>query len=189
MYTLCVTEKTALQQRRFEAAFLEMSQEMPYDDITISELCRRAELSRKIFYRLFERKADVIYALLDHTILDAQSYHPDAYVDNGGLHQFLCFWRDQKSLLDMLQMNKNSRLLTDRVIHYILQDGGEFRRCFGLEEGCYSQEALVFYISGIFSVVLEWHKRGYDKGIDEMARALMYLLTAPPVKRPLGMLS
>ena len=73
MYTLCTTEKTALQQRQFEQAFLEYSLEVPYDDITISELCRRAGLSRRIFYRLFERKADVLYALLDHTMLEAES--------------------------------------------------------------------------------------------------------------------
>ncbi len=182
MYTLCVTEKTALQQRTFEAAFLALALEVPYDDITISELCRRAGLSRKIFYRLFERKADVLIALLDHTILDGQSYQPEAS-ESGGLHSFLAFWRDKKDLLDILEMNRNGNLLTDRVIHYILQEDSGFRRCFGLEH--HGQEALVFYISGIFSVVLEWHKRGFDKHIDELAEALMYLLTTPPVKYPL----
>ena len=64
MYTLCSTEKTADQQRIFEKTFLQMLLESNYDDITISELCRRAGLSRRIFYRLFERKSDVLYALL-----------------------------------------------------------------------------------------------------------------------------
>ena len=61
MYTLCATEKTAMQQRQFEEAFIELLREYPYDTITISQLCRYAGLSRKIFYRLFERKSDVLY--------------------------------------------------------------------------------------------------------------------------------
>ena len=56
MYTLCTTEKTALQQKQFEQTFLQMLLEEDYDNITISDLCRRAELSRKIFYRLFEKR-------------------------------------------------------------------------------------------------------------------------------------
>ena len=60
MYTLCTTEKTAQQQLQFEQTFLQMLLEMYYDDVTISELCRRSGLSRKIFYRLFEKKADVL---------------------------------------------------------------------------------------------------------------------------------
>ena len=49
MYTLCTTEKTALQQKQFEQTFLQMLLEDDYDNITISDLCRKAGLSRKIF--------------------------------------------------------------------------------------------------------------------------------------------
>ena len=56
MYTLCVTEKTAQQQQIFEQTFLQMMLESYYDEITISDLCRRSGLSRKIFYRLYEKR-------------------------------------------------------------------------------------------------------------------------------------
>ena len=49
MYTMCVTEKTAEQQKQFEQTFLQMLLEDDYDNITISDLCRRVGLSRKIF--------------------------------------------------------------------------------------------------------------------------------------------
>ena len=108
MYTLCSTEKTADQQRIFEKTFLQMLLESNYDDITISELCRRAGLSRRIFYRLFERKSDVLYALLDHTILEEESYEPDESVCTGDLPRFFAFWKEQKDLLlfiDSLRVN------------------------------------------------------------------------------------
>lgn len=186
MYKLCVTEKTAQQQRQFETVFLELAQEILYDDITISELCRRAGLSRKIFYRLFERKADVLYALIDHTLLDGQSYQPDESVGEGGLHRFLAFWRSQKPLLDMLKMNKSSHLLTQCAIRYILQERGPFVHCLGMDDMQYGREALVFYISGIFALVLNWHEQDFVQSIDELSAALMFLLNTPPVKHPLS---
>ena len=178
------TEKTASQQRQFEAAFLALSQEMPYDDITISEVCRRAGLSRKIFYRLFEKKADVLYALLDHTLLDSESYQPDPSVGDGGLHQFFAFWREQKALLDMLKMNQNGALLTDRAIRHILTENTQVQHWFGLDSVKYSREALLFYISGIFALILNWHDQGYSQSIDELSEVMMYLMMTPPVKHP-----
>lgn len=49
MYNKCVTDKAAAQQRKFEAAFLEMMKDKLFEDISISELCRYAGLSRKTF--------------------------------------------------------------------------------------------------------------------------------------------
>ena len=45
MYTLCTTERSAAQQRDFEATFLKLLLENLYDDITISGLCEEAGLS------------------------------------------------------------------------------------------------------------------------------------------------
>lgn len=185
MYKLCTTEKTALQQKQFEQAFLELAQEAIYDDITISELCRRAGLSRKIFYRLFERKADVLYALIDQTMLDAQEYEPDSAVRSGELHRFLAFWRDQKPLLDILKRNKAGSLLTDSAMRYILEEDSALRHCLGVEQTKFGKEALLFYLSGVFSLVMSWHEQNYEQSIDELAEALMYLMTTPPVKHPL----
>ena len=70
MYTMCTTEKTAQQQQVFEQTFVKMMLECHYDEITISDLCRRAGLSRKIFYRLFEKKAEAVYSLTMAELLD-----------------------------------------------------------------------------------------------------------------------
>ena len=77
MYTLCVTEKTAQQQQIFEQTFLQMMLESYYDEITISDLCRRAGLSRKIFYRLYEKKADILYSMIDRALMEVDYYTPD----------------------------------------------------------------------------------------------------------------
>ena len=41
---------------------------------------------------------------------------------------------------------------------------------------------MVFYVNGIFSLVIDWHERGFDRSVDEMARMLKNLLTSVPIK-------
>ena len=185
MYTLCTTEKTALQQKQFEQTFLHMLLEDDYDNITISDLCRKAGLSRKIFYRLFEKKADVLYALIDHTLLEGQSYVPDESVGPGELHRFFAFWKSQKDLLDILSKHQNSHMLTDRAIRHVMREDSLILHTFGADIGSFGTETILFYLSGIFSLVLIWHQQGYNRSIDEMSNLLMSLLSTAAIKNPM----
>lgn len=182
MYTLCTTEKTARQQQQFEQTFLQMMLDSDYDSITISDLCRHAGLTRKMFYRLFEKKADVLYALIDHTLLEASSYIPDASVGPGELHRFFAFWQTQGDLLDALLKHQNSSLLTDRAVRFALNEDTSLVHTFGADAGKFGFEAIVFYMTGIFSLVLTWHLQGYSHSIDEMSALMMEMLTTPAIK-------
>lgn len=185
MYTMCITEKTAQQQYVFEQTFLQMLLENNYDDITISDLCRRAGMTRKIFYRLFEKKADVLYSLIDHTLMRASTYVPDESVGPGELHRFFAFWLTQSDLLDALLKHQNSHMLTDRAIRHILNEDVAIVHTFGADSGKFGLETIVFYLTGIFSLVLSWHQQDYRHSIDEMSALLMNLLSTAPVKNPM----
>lgn len=182
MYTLCTTEKTAEQQRQFEKTFLQMLLDSDYDSITISDLCRKAGLSRKIFYRLFERKADVLYSMVDRTIMECEYYVPDESVGPGEMHRFFAYWRHQKDLLDALLKHQNSSLLSDRAVRFALNEDTTMVHAFGADENRFGYEMVVFYITGIFSLVLTWHSQGYNHSIDEMAQLMMDILMNPVIK-------
>lgn len=184
MYKLCTTENSARQQRQFEATLATLLLEMPYDSITISELCRRAGLSRKTFYRLFVQKADVLCALLDHTFLDFENYQPDvSVVGQGEMHRFLAYWKEQKQLLDALTISLTSSLLAERAVLHVMKEDHTVRHSFVADSTPCCRETIVFFITGLFALVLDWHHQGYERCIDEMAQLLMSLLTTPPVKQ------
>lgn len=176
MYKLCATEKSVHQQREFETALLALLQTMPYEDITISGLCQKAGYSRKVFYRQFEKKGDVLLALLDHTFQDFFTYEPDASVGEGGLHRFFGFWKEQKPLLDVLKANGLSALLSERALAQILYDNPEFLRRFGDGSNTFGREIMVFFLSGLFSLVMDWHDHNYEASIDKMSNMMMSML-------------
>ena len=185
MYSQCVSEKSAAQQRRFEEAMLELMEQKLFESISISELCRKTGLSRKTFYRLYEAKADVVYAMIDHAIMDAAAYVPDESVGSGGMHNFLAYWKSRKRLLDVLEQNRISALLQQQAIVHVLRESPEVVACFSAGKEEINKEIVTFCISGLFYLVLAWHHRGFDHSIDEMSRILMEVLMSAPVKEPL----
>jgi len=187
MYTRCASEKAAAQQRKFEECMLSMLKERLFEDISISELCRRTNLSRKTFYRLYEAKADVIYALIDHAILDSESFVPDVSVGPGDMHRFLAYWKSRRELLDVMKANRISSLLSQQAVIHIMNEDPEIVRCFGADNSRYGRDSMIFYVTGLFSLVLEWHNRDFAESIDEMSATLMRLITTPPIKEPLHM--
>ena len=57
----CGNNKMALaSQRQIADALLSMLEEMSYGDISVSAICKRADVSRQTFYSLFQSKDNVI---------------------------------------------------------------------------------------------------------------------------------
>lgn len=182
MYRMCTTEKSALQQRRIEDTMVNLMLEQDYEDITISELCLKAGLSRKIFYRLFEKKGDVLEALLDHTFLDFMAYEPGSDVAAGSLHSFFSFFKEKKELLDALEKSDLEYMLTDRAMDFIFQEDAARLRHFGADVDEFGREIMLFYLNGVFSLIYDWHDHGYDKTIDQMCALIMRLFSTAAVK-------
>ena len=185
MYTRCTTEKSSLQQQHLEAVLLQEMKTQSYADLTVSGLCEEAGLSRKTFYRLFSNKGDVLCALIDHTLMRYMSFHPDERLSVGTLdelHLFFEFWLEERALLDVLFANGLSTLLLERSIYYVMnEEPGILRHfCNNLPE--FRQEVLLFYVSGIMSLIISWHQTGFRKSVTQMAEIMRALMLTPPVQ-------
>ena len=187
MYKRCTTEKAALQQRRIEECLLSAMQEKPFAEITVSSLCEQTGLSRKTFYRLFESRQDVLDSLIDRTLREYIRYplpqSPDAAEVSADLLSFYCFWLEQRKLLDALSKNGMSTMLYDRSIRHILQEETDILRQLGIVTSLQENtEGLMFFLSGILTLVVSWHHTGYQKSPRQMAVITEKLLSQPPVR-------
>lgn len=184
MYRKCTTEKTVLQQKQFEKVLLESMLEMPYKEITVSELCRKTGLTRNIFYRLFEEKDDVLHALLDHTIMEFSTFAANTQTQNPNLQQleaFLIYWNHHRDILDALDKNEISNRLIERTFFYALNENGEFLRHLNVAPEDGQAEKALFTINGLISTIVYWHHVGNQKPPIEKAAALFKLITEPMV--------
>ena len=175
MYKLCITEKSAKNQVSLEQAFLRLALQYNYDNITITDICQEAGLSRKVYYRLFENKNDVLYALIDHALGGFEAYEPEMEP----LHRFFSYWKEQKPLLDALDRSQCNALLMDRVVRFVLTYNPSSLTDVYPGLLSWDRDTQMFFIAGLFGMMLDWHVRGYDNSVEEISLSLMKLLSEP----------
>lgn len=175
MYKYCATEESVRRQRQLETCLQELMLIDNYPQITISQICGRAGISRKSFYRYFTSKEGCLYALLDHAIFDGAAYYlpdrPTALSTHYIYERFFTYWKENASLLDALARHSMGQLLTERMLNYTVQEEQEFRYLFGALAH-ESTERSIFYICGIMGLVLTWHRNGFNKSPAQMADIL-----------------
>ena len=179
MYKYCTTEESAGRQRQLEQALLELMLINEYPQITISHICDRVGISRKSFYRYFSNKEGCLFALMDHAIFDGAAYYLPGLADRKTTRiiyeRFFTYWKDQHKLLEALNQNSLSMMLVERMLVYVSSEEQGFRLLYQTQ-GDDAHEQSLFYIGGIMSILLDWHKSGYQKSIAQMSRILDNLI-------------
>ena len=182
MYRKCVTEHSVHNQRNLEHTLLELMLKMPYGDISVTNICQEAGVSRRIFYHLFGSKQDALYALIDHTILDAGSFRTE---DTNLSLCFFQYWKTQERLLEALCRNQLWSILFERMLSSVMQEDYDVWRWLRAEDPEKRKEILVFNLSGIMGLVLMWYYSGFQRSPEEMAQMMENLMHKPLAKMQL----
>lgn len=184
MYKQCKTERSAARQRLFEQGLLELMSVKHYDEISVMDLCTHLQIPRKSFYRYFSSKDGALHALLDHTMMDYESFNA-VYTEGVSrtlqreLTQFFLFWQSRKDLLDALFRCNMGGTLVQRVIDHVSEDTIIPRRFLVDELPYVRQQVTLFCVSGLMSMVLSWHQEGYPHPAEEMAAITARLVSQP----------
>lgn len=188
MYLQCATEESSKRQRQFEMILLEMMGQQSYSQITVGLLCQKAGVSRSAFYHYFDSKDDVLSALIDHTLLNhylLQTEHRgDLQAYREKLRLFLCYWMEQKPLLDALQRNAMDGKLLQRCMEHTARRFFDERYAPFLGEEETRRQLTLFAVTGIFTLILEWHHKGYCKTVDQMMEVMERVMLRPLIVFP-----
>lgn len=183
MYLQCVTEESSKRQRQFELILLEEMGQRRYEQITVGQLCQKARVSRSAFYRYFDSKDDVLFALIDHTLLDYYKNQADQHNDlqsyREDLAPFLQYWQEQKPLLDALQRNALDGKLLERCMKHTIQRYFDERFDPLLGNEATRHQIMLFAITGIFTLILDWHHKGYSLTIEQMMEVMERVMIHP----------
>ena len=181
MYKTCHTEESSQRQRKLERGLLEALGKQPYEKITLTDLCRQLEISRKSFYRYFPTKEDCLLALMDHTLSDCNTaaltgWEGEQELKQMDLVRFFTYWREQEAFLNAVRDNGLGYLLLDRTT--VIVDAMKEK----LPPAAFERDQVEYFIAhGLMATVLRWHYFGFPCTPEEMASAFSRLLHAPDV--------
>jgi AcrR family transcriptional regulator len=176
----CGSNKTALQsQRQIARAMMALIREKPYAQITISELCKTAGISRQTFYSLFTSRENVmVFTLQTGERETPEIIPPERGHDGEESLRWLCRGYSEY----ILQNRELIKLLVDNRIDYLLYDSF-FEVMNGCEcflpgvEPCLRNYAASFYAGGIACVAKQYALDGCTTTIDGLQNMLMTLLS------------
>ena len=181
MYKLCKTERSAKRQREIEQILLDLMQEKRFEEISVTEICERANMPRKSFYRYFEGKDGAMQSLLYHTLLEFDSIR---LMDSGRklsqeFEEFFNFWKGKKSFLDAFNKSGFIGLLIDSSVEYAMREFGEVEKYLSESGRGEKMIAYQFVICGIMTMMINWYRSGFAEPIPSLARTATKIITKP----------
>ena len=170
MYKHCQTEQSAARQVLMEQCLLRELGQRHYDDISVTDLCRLAGISRKSFYRYFSGKSGVLHALLDHTMMELDSILADNSMvfRQSTLFLFFRYWMEHREILDVLNRSSLLSELTERAICFAFQHEMDLSSTPEQQrpEQLYRAE---FLIAGLIRDMVSWYRGGFRQSPEQMA--------------------
>ena len=176
----CGTNKTALQsQRHIAEAMMALLGEKPFAQITVSELCKAAGISRQTFYSLFTSRENVMVFTLQAQYCDGPELRePERMACRGDALRWLCRGYSEY----MLRNKALIKLLVDNHIDYLLYDSffDAMDSCDSFlpkADSCTRSYAASFYAGGIACVARKYAQEGCASSANQLEMLLMTLLS------------
>lgn len=173
------TNKLALQSKHWLLdSFYKLLEEKSYQEISISEISKNADLDRRTFYRHFKTKEE----LLEQYCQTIISEFIVLLLKQGTINKskvtiaFFSFWGNHIDFLNLLNR--------DNLLFFLLK---EFELLLaitrktvmsGIKESSITKEehyALAFFIGGFFNLLVKWLSQGALESPEEMAEIMQTL--------------
>ena len=181
MYKLCKTEESSKRQREVENVLLELMCEKRYEDISVSEICERANMPRKSFYRYFDGKDGAMQSLLYHTLIEFDMVRLNS-VDrkiSEEFESFFSFWKGKKDLIDAFHKSGFIGLLVESATSYAMEQFGDIEKYLSDSEVSEKIIAYQFVICGLMTMMINWYRSGFMESIPNISRAATKIITRP----------
>lgn len=174
--------------KKMDKALISLLEEKSFKYITVSEICKKADVNRSTFYLHYENTVDLLNetarSMLDDFIayfnidtksiankfsessLDELNFISDEY-----LHPYLSYIKDNKRVFltvlshsDSFGFNEVFQRLYENIFNPILD-----RFNYPSSDRKY---VMMFYLNGITAVVTEWLNDGCEKTIKEVSQII-----------------
>ena len=177
---------------KFDTALLSLLEKKSFEYITIREICETAGVNRSTFYLHYENTCDLLEEATRYVIDKFISYFPSDlqhitsnftkcditelnFITKDYLTPYLSFIRDNKRMFRAILSQPstfNFDLFFERLFEDIFAPVMN-RFCYPDSEQKY---VLMFYLSGLNAVILEWLKNDCSKSIPEVEEIIRYCI-------------
>ena len=176
------TEKSSSRQQRIEECFLQNLAKLPYDQISVAELCRQMGISRRLYYTYFQDKETCLFSLIDRMVQASfdgiyQIPHKPTHHDTAVI--YLSYWKKHSDFLDVVVKQNLKALLIERSYLYFKKNPDVMMPMLSTPDVDADDSILWLFAAIRFTVLMQWHENGYDLPVEKMAVKYLRMLQQP----------
>lgn len=150
-------------------ALIELMDEKPFQEISISDITRRANVSRMAYYRNYSSKEDI---LISHLKEEVRQYVQFAQPNDSGELRIT-----QKNIARLFEHCKEERrfiLACDNagLGYYFLDAFTAYLHRYFIQKEERRDYILNAYASALYSTIVKWLRKGAGEATEEMAEIL-----------------
>ena len=181
MTALCHTEAASQKKAHMETSLLNLMTQRPYQDITVTDICREANIPRRTFYHYFGSKEDVLEFMIE-TLMQQCFLGVEFDIRLGREHMEESFvkvfqsWDEaSRKKLDILIKNGlESRLLALSSQWIQKEQIGTLQKC-NLDPKLV-EIGLMVGTTDFFALLFHWSRGGYQESAQQMAKYAVWML-------------
>lgn len=143
-----------------EEALFQLMNTKEFNQITITDITKKAGVNRITFYRNYTSKEDVIKKALQKC---DDKFNKVKTSNDSGLYQMLKFFEINKTFIGLLYKSNCSHLLTEHFLHTWKHDKSDNNIV------AYTKSAWAYFMFGWAN---EWYLRGMKETSEEMAKIM-----------------
>ena len=114
------TNPTAIKSQHWLAdTLLDLMEEKPYEDITIKDICKNADLSRQTFYNYFETKEELFRYLLRSTYEEKLNSLDEIPSSKEAISAFVNTTKENRRLVSVIVKNNLGNIVSDEIFNAI----------------------------------------------------------------------
>lgn len=162
--------KNTLAKESIFTALMILMEKKDFSDISITEVTKKAGVSRMSFYRHYAILEDVITGYLDELFKDYsfKIIKDSAIYDKESLRLFFAYFREHSRLVKNLIKSNLSNLIFERCIDFFHMLSRNVV-CNDAHSPIHEKYFIEFAAGGLYKVLIEWVKTGLKENDKEMA--------------------
>ena len=159
------SRRVTMTKLLLKTALIELMQEKPFPQITIKELCERADLNRTTFYRHYADQTAVLREIENDATQKTIEYMKHASPDAGTvelIERFLNYVKDSPMLFRTLLLSgERASFIRENLPRY----GDELHEKY----------VFIFLMEGSAHIITEWLRSDFDLPTAEIAKTIYAL--------------
>lgn len=170
------SRRVTMTKMLLKTALIELMQEKPFPQITIKELCERADLNRTTFYLHYSDQSDVLHEIEQEATEKTIEYMKHASPDAGTvelIERFLHYVKDNPMLFRTLLLSGERASFKPEFIANTLSEIRANLPSYGDE--LHEKYVLIFLMEGSAHILSEWLRSDFDLPASEVARTIYAL--------------